>query len=135
MAHDDSDPFKLHDDVLVTHDGDPDAQRAALAHNSFLYDIYHDGAPKIDGYADFAQGDSHGVNEPPAQIDVDDEPGQIDVIAAFAQSGSEGLTRTSSPPSRRAAPTASSRGSPRPSTHTASLAQCPKATTRATSTS
>jgi len=90
-AHDDSDPFKLHDDVLYTHDGDPDAQRAALAHNSFLYDTYHDGAPKIDGSADFAQGDSHGDDEPPAQIDVDDEPGQIDVIAAFAQSGSDGV--------------------------------------------
>jgi len=90
-AHDDSDPFKLHDDVLCTHDGDPDAQRAALAHNSFLYDTYHDGAPKIDGSADFAQGDSHGDDEPPAQIDVDDEPGQIDVIAAFAQSGSDGV--------------------------------------------
>jgi len=90
-AHDDSDPFKLHDDVLYTHDGDPDAQRAALAHNSFLYDTYHDGAPEIDGFADFVQGDSHGDDEPPAQIDVDDEPGQIDVIAAFAQSGSDGV--------------------------------------------
>ena len=89
-AHDDSDPLKLHDDVLYTHDGDPDAQQAALAHNSFLYDTYHDGAPKIDGSADFAQGDSHG-DEPPAQIDVDDEPRQIDVIAAFAQSGSDGV--------------------------------------------
>jgi len=90
-AHDDSNPFKLHDDVLDTHDGDPDAQRAALAHNSFLYDMYHDGAPKIDGYADSAQGDSHGDDEPLAQIDVDDEPEQIDVIAAFAQSGSDGV--------------------------------------------
>ena len=62
-----------------------------MAHNSFLYDTYHDGAPKIDGYADSAQGDSHGDDEPPAQIDVDDEPGQIDVIAAFAQSGSDGV--------------------------------------------
>jgi len=65
--------------------------RAALAHNFFLYDMYHDSAPKIDGYADFAQGDSHGDDEPPAQIDVDDEPEQIDVIAAFAQSGSDGV--------------------------------------------
>jgi len=27
-AHDDSDPFKLHDDVLDTHDGDPDVGRS-----------------------------------------------------------------------------------------------------------
>jgi len=99
-AHDDSDPFKLHADVLVTHDGDPEAQRAALTHNSFLHDVYHDGAPKIDGYADFAQGDSHSDDEPPAQIDIDDEPGQIDVIAAFAQSGSDGVEPRQPAPER-----------------------------------
>jgi len=62
-----------------------------LAHNLILYDMYQDGALKIDSYANFAQGDSHGDDEPPARINVDDEPEQIDIIAAFAQSGSDGV--------------------------------------------